>query len=483
MSNSIKKTRSKSESRVNSNLTSNNSIIKSKKSIAQLNKEYIEYCVNLSHDKKYIKLRETEKNRMLKRCKICKDFKNEKYFLFCIYCQDAYHSYCINSKRKNIPKNRECIICPRCKEEKKKSNLLINYKQLKINDVFSKRKNSKSPFNKNIYFEKKDKKCFKCNKTLDEKESSCQCEKCGNFFHQKCFSIENPNSKILCQSCEILINNTLKSTKINDFFKSTKKYLSLKRDNSKSIDKKLESMIREDFNIYITITKEIYNTRKIAIFNDGKMKLPKQLNSIQKEKMKKSLFRALEVKNILFSDDLVYIDKDCPESMNNSLLEPDIKEIAYYNKEIYYKFKERSRKGEYPPVEIIDDPIQRFIVKAIDDISMNTLICEYTGEVTLLRKKIFDRNDSIMELIRTPSSDTSLVICPEKYGNLARFISGVNNFKEELKKKQNVNSLRMSIDGTVHILLIAKRNIKKGEILYYDYNAGGYNQYPTYDFV
>ena len=51
------------------------------------------------------------------------------------------------------------------------------------------------------------------------------------------------------------------------------------------------------------------------------MKLSKQLNPIQKEKMKKSLFRALEVKNITFNDDLVYIDKDCPESMNNSLLE------------------------------------------------------------------------------------------------------------------------------------------------------------------
>ena len=199
--------------------------------------------------------------------------------------------------------------------------------------------------------------------------------------------------------------------------------------------------------------------------------------------MKKSLFRALKTKNIIFNDDLIYLDEDCPESMNNSLLEHDIKEIAPYNKETYYKFKEKSRNGEYAPIEIIDDPIQRFIVKAIDDICMNTIICEYTGEVTLLRKKIFDKNDSIMELIRTPSSDTSLVICPEKYGNLARFISGVNNFNAYLKKKQNVNSIRLSIDGSVHILLIAKRNIKKGEILYYDYNAGGYNSYPTYNFV
>ena len=57
------------------------------------------------------------------------------------------------------------------------------------------------------------------------------------------------------------------------------------------------------------------------------MKLPKQLNTFQKQILKKSLFRALEVKNIKFNDDLIYLDKDCPESMNNSLLEQDIKEI------------------------------------------------------------------------------------------------------------------------------------------------------------
>ena len=469
MSARLFKTKSKSLSKKNLSQKSNSIKSNSKKSKKSLDKEYIEHCIKLSHDKKYMKSGEKEKNIMLKRCKICKDFKNEKCILYCIYCQDAYHSYCVKSKLKNFPKNRECIICPRCKEEEKK-NIITNYKQLKINDLFNQKKN-----NQNI--ENESKICFKCKEKISEK-NICQCEKCKNIFHIKCFSNEN-NNKILCEPCEKRINKTYLSTKINDFFKTKKQntYLGNKREN-----KILNSTIKEDFKIYTTITKEIYNSKSI-IFNDGKMKLPKQLNTFQKQILKKSLFRALEVKNIKFNDDLIYLDKDCPESMNNSLLEQDIKEISLYNKEIYYKFKERSRKGEYAPIEIIDDPIQRFIVKAIDDISMNTIICEYTGEVTLLRKKIFDHNDSIMELIRTPSSDTSLVICPEKYGNLARFISGVNNFKEELKKKQNVNSLRLSIDGKVHILLIARRNIKKGEILYYDYNAGGYNQYPTQDFI
>ena len=477
----LNKKKAKSSKKLGNNLSTND-FLKRKKSKEELNKEYIEHCIKISHEKKFIQSGEKEKNKMLKRCKFCKDFKNENLILFCIYCQDAYHSYCLNPKINKIPKNKESIICPRCSEEEKKA--IPNYKQLKINDLFSKRLNS--PLTKNNIKENL-KKCFKCNKIIEIKNNNiiCQCEKCKNYFHQNCFNAEKTNNKILCSSCENIINQNFQSTKINDFFKS-KKFLGQKREKEKEKENKLNLSIKEDFEIYTTITKEIFKKPKRnnnLKTKDGKIRLPKQINTMQKEKMKKSIFRALEAKNIKFNDDLIYLDEDCPESMNNSLLEQNIKEISKYNKTIYYKFKERSRKGEYAPIKIIDDPIQRFIVKAIDDIPMNTIICEYSGEVNLLRKKIFDKNDSIMELIRTPSSDTSLVICPEKYGNLARFISGINNYDNNLKKKQNVNSIRLSIDGSVHILLIAKRNIKKGEILYYDYNAGGYDSYPTQDFV
>ena len=90
--------------------------------------------------------------------------------------------------------------------------------------------------------------------------------------------------------------------------------------------------------------------------------------------------------------------------------------------------------------------IQGFIVKAIEDIPVLTLLCEYSGEVHFSRKKLFDNNDSIMDLIRTPFSSTSLVIAPETRGNIARFLSGINN-NDKNKKKQNVNSLRLDING------------------------------------
>lgn len=88
-----------------------------------------------------------------------------------------------------------------------------------------------------------------------------------------------------------------------------------------------------------------------------------------------------------------------------------------------------------------------------------------------------------MDLLRTSSSSNSLVICPELKGNLARFISGINNFNDKSIKKQNLQSIRYNIDGEVHVLLYAHKNIKKHEVLYYDYNAGGFNSYPTEHFV
>ena len=48
-------------------------------------------------------------------------------------------------------------------------------------------------------------------------------------------------------------------------------------------------------------------------------------------------------------------------------------------------------------------------------------------------------NDSIIELIRSSSSDISLVIIPEQYGNLERFLSLINNTKNNTRK-QNVYS-------------------------------------------
>lgn len=79
------------------------------------------------------------------------------------------------------------------------------------------------------------------------------------------------------------------------------------------------------------------------------------------------------------------------------------------------------------PVRVEEDKTQGFIVRAMEDIKARTLISEYVGEVDFARNHIFNKNDSIMDLLRTSRSKTSLVIIPDKQGNLARFLSGVNN--------------------------------------------------------
>ena len=38
--------------------------------------------------------------------------------------------------------------------------------------------------------------------------------------------------------------------------------------------------------------------------------------------------------------------------------------------------------------------------------------------------------------VSTRDPATSLVIIPEKFGNVARYLSGINNSKKESKKKQ-----------------------------------------------
>ena len=473
-----------------------------------LDKDYIKHCIQLSSESRFQKSKESERNRLFKRCRICRDIKCNQSLIFCGVCNDAFHYKCLDKDEreseteKSLKKLYECKRCIKSEEER---NKILKYRQLKIEDTFFNKKNGT-----NNNFSSQKILCSKCGKEIKDKSELSKCEKCKNIFHTyTCFNQTNPNKnsklkknekKILCDKCEKIISNEMHTTKISDFFKS-KKFIGYKRETEgkdksgkDSITKgekynynllsNLNTETKREIQICVNINRAI-KERNIQEICNVPIRLPRKMSKAMEEKSMRSLFRGLEVKGIEFNDDLVYLEKDCPKEMNNSLLESSIQQLNEENKKKYYKFKEQSRKGIYAPVEVVDDPEQRFVVRALDDMVTNTLICEYTGEVSLARNRLFDDNDSIMDLIHTPTSDTSLVICPEKYGNLARFLSGINNKYKLLKKKknQNVYSLRVNIDGSVHILLLASKKIKKGEILYYDYNAGGYNTYNTDHFV
>lgn len=69
----------------------------------------------------------------------------------------------------------------------------------------------------------------------------------------------------------------------------------------------------------------------------------------------------------------------------------------------------------------------RFVVQADSHIKDMTLVAEYTGDVDYMRNREHDDGDSIMGLLFTEDANNELVICPDKRGNIARFISGINN--------------------------------------------------------
>ncbi|KAF9616435.1 hypothetical protein IFM89_029689, partial [Coptis chinensis] len=125
---------------------------------------------------------------------------------------------------------------------------------------------------------------------------------------------------------------------------------------------------------------------------------------------------------------------------------------------------------------------ERFTVEADKFIKDLTIITEYTGDVDYLKNREYGDGDSMMTLLSADDSSQSLVICPDERGNIARFINGINNHTPEGKKKQNLKCVRFDIDGEARVLLIANRDIPRGERLYYDYN-GYEHEYPTEHFV
>ncbi|GKD33237.1 reverse transcriptase domain-containing protein [Tanacetum coccineum] len=84
-----------------------------------------------------------------------------------------------------------------------------------------------------------------------------------------------------------------------------------------------------------------------------------------------------------------------------------------------------------------------------------------------------------MTLISAANPLKSLVICPDKRSNIAQFLNGINNLR---RKKRNLKCVRYNVDGEAMVLLVANRDIAKGERLYYDYNAYEH-EYPTEHFL
>lgn len=155
--------------------------------------------------------------------------------------------------------------------------------------------------------------------------------------------------------------------------------------------------------------------------------LPKHYSDKTAHMIRTSLYAGLKARSMKFTDDNLYREGYATPDMNNTELEVGpVQQLSKTNEKIFQRFKTRSRQGFYCNVEIVNTLNMGMAVVARDPIKEMTLIAEYAGEVRTLRSALVHKSDSIMDLLCTPFSATSLVIIPDDYANLARFLNGVN---------------------------------------------------------
>ncbi|KAF5731307.1 PHD finger family protein [Tripterygium wilfordii] len=259
----------------------------------------------------------------------------------------------------------------------------------------------------------------------------------------------------------------LVQTKIVDFFRIQRSLDSIPQPSQ-------ENQRKRKRGVRLVVTKK---KRKLLPFN------PCEDPNRRLQQMA-SLATALTASGADFSNELTYRPGMAPRSANHPALEKNgMQALPKDDLDTLNLCKNMMERGECPPLMVVFDPLEGFTVEADRFIKDLTIITEYVGDVDYLRNREHDYDgDSMMTLLTAANPLQSLVICPEKRSNIARFINGINNHTPEGKKKQNLKCVRYNVDGECRVLLIANRNIGTGERLYYDYN-GYEHEYPTEHFV
>ncbi|KAL7106863.1 hypothetical protein ACP275_06G019200 [Erythranthe tilingii] len=297
------------------------------------------------------------------------------------------------------------------------------------------------------------------------------CDECDRGFHLFCLRpvlVAVPKGRWFCPSCsnhKNLPKFPLLQTKIVDFFRIQR--------CSQSESLSPDSRKKRKRSGGLVMSKK---SRKLLPFN------PIEDPTRRLEQMA-SLATALTATGTEFSNELTYVAGMAPRSANCAHLERDgMQVMSKDDAETLNLCKNMMGRGEWPPLMVVFDQLEGFTVEADRHIRDLTIITEYVGDVDFLKNRENDDGDSMMTLLTAANSSKSLVICPDKRSNIARFVNGINNHVPGGKKKQNVKCVRYNVNGECRVLLIANRDIRKGERLYYDYN-GYENEYPTEHFV
>jgi hypothetical protein len=236
-------------------------------------------------------------------------------------------------------------------------------------------------------------------------------------------------------------------------------------------------------NCWIRKNSQNFKNKNICPYNFVKNKNNKGLASFySNEKLfnefKKSFVEALLDSNKIFKDENIFNKLDfIPKKYLKG-----VQKLSKIQEKSFLDSKKYTKTMNYGPFIIIKDPIQGYIVKSTNKIPKNCFICEYTGEI-INHNDALCIYDDLMEYA-TINKFKSFDISPNKFCNLARFISGINNTKIQ-ENQQNVKSIKFQINGIIHVDLYSYRDIDIDEILFYNYNEGKLNGefYDTSHFV
>ncbi|XP_058087718.1 probable Histone-lysine N-methyltransferase ATXR5 isoform X2 [Magnolia sinica] len=318
-----------------------------------------------------------------------------------------------------------------------------------------------------------DVRCEQC-MSGDGAEEMLLCDKCDKGYHMYCLRpiiVRVPTGSWFCPNCsrkKRLTMFPLLQTKIVDFFRIQRGLDALDKCTSP-----LDARKRRRRSTPLVMCKK---RRRLLPFSPTE-------DPVRRLEQMGSLATALTALRMEFSNELTYMPGMAPRSANQARLERGgMQVLSKEDTETLEFCSAMCRRGEWPPLVVVFDSCEGFTVEADRNIKDLTLITEYTGDVDYIKNRELDDCDSMMTLLLSTNSSESLVICPDKRGNIARFINGINNHTPDGRKKQNLKCVRYNVNGECRALLVATRDIAKGERLYYDYN--GYEQeYPTQHFI
>ncbi|CAN4114145.1 unnamed protein product [Withania somnifera] len=306
--------------------------------------------------------------------------------------------------------------------------------------------------------------CEQCG-SGERAEELLLCDKCNKGFHMLCLRpivVRVPIGPWHCPHCSGDQHRTIKSfsqKKIVDFFRI----------------EKVSQMVVKCTSAQGDIRKR--RKRSLVFYKRRRRLLPFTPTEDPQRRLVQmaSLASALTALDMEFSDELTYMPEMAPKSANSAKFESGgMQVLSKEDTETLEQCRAMSKRG--------NALLSCYTVEADGPIKDLTIIAEYTGDVDYIKNRQQDDCDSMMTLLLARDPSRSLVICPDKRGNISRFINGINNHSPESKKRQNLKCVRYSVNGACCVLLVALRDIAKGERLYYDYN-GYEHEYPTHHFV